>query len=267
MTAVPIRSNATVAAELLESEAAYFDAAALTERLEGAVLSRLPGLEALPAAGVVHRIGSAGIGAPPETWLASVETWARTAGLHRVRLYLTHSDPKLERLLRARHYRARHEVGLARPTGGEVLEADRLAMVHLEEVVDLAGWDDKRRVHEASPTQADGHRAEARTWCEMEQRRSAHGYMRPFLIRHGETVVGTLCMAPRGSLLRLKNLLVHPGWRGRGMGTAAVAAAVVLARRAGFATVGCFAIPGGPGLEVYQRTGFRPTVTQVEWIK
>ncbi len=265
--ALPLAQAQSLQSELLESDAAYFDAAAMLEPLEGAVLSRLPGLEHMRAGAVVHRIAPGAIRLGAESWVASVEALSRARRVPRVRLYLHRAEPKIERALRARHYAERREVGLARSTAPGSSDDPPFSGVRLEEVVDLSGWDEKRRIHEACDVTPDGHLGDARSWCEMEQRRSAHGYMRPFLIFHDETVCGTLCLASRGILLRLKNLAIHPDWRGRGIATAAVRAAVLIARRAGYESVGCFAIPGGPALTVYQQVGFHPIVTQTEWLQ
>ena len=265
--ALPLVQAQSLQCELLESDAAYFDAAAILEPIEGAVLSHLPGLEHLCAGAVVHRIEPNAIRLGAESWIASVEALSRIRQVPRVRLYLHRAEPKIERALRARTYAERREVGLVRTTEPIANDERDFSGVRLDEVVDLSGWDEKRRIHEATDISADGHGCDARSWCEMEQRRSAHGYMRPFLVRRDDAVCGTLCLASRGTLLRLKNLVIHPEWRGRGIATAAVRAAVQLAWRAGYETVGCFAIPGGPALTVYQQAGFHPIVTQTEWLQ
>jgi GNAT superfamily N-acetyltransferase len=265
--ALPLVQAQSLQSELLDSDAAYFDAAAMLEPIEGAVLSRLPGLEHLCAGAVVHRIQPNAIRLGAESWVASVEALSRARQVPRVRIYLHRAEPKMERALRSRKYAERREVGLVRTTDPGANDEPSFSGVRLEEVVDLSGWDEKRRIHESTDIAADGHPGDPRSWCEMEQRRCAHGYMRPFLVCQGDAVCGTLCLASRGSLLRLKNLVIHPDWRGRGVGTAAARAAVVLARRAGYETVGCFAIPGGPALSVYQQAGFHPIVTQTEWLQ
>lgn len=267
MAVVPVASVSSLAEDLLESDAAYFESGAILEPFEGAVLARLSGLEHIAPGAVLQRIQPHRIGLSAERWISAAESFVRARKVTRLRLYLTQSHPRLERTLRTRDYAERKEIGMIRSTHEERRALTALPKVRLEEVVDMAGWDEKRRIQEACATGADGHAVDPRGWLEMERRRAAHGYMRPFLIRHGSTVCGALNLAPRGTLLRLKNLVLHPNWRGKGMALAAVAAVTVVGREAGFLRVGCFVNPGRHVHSVYELNGFIPIVTQTEWMQ
>ncbi len=77
-------------------------------------------------------------------------------------------------------------------------------------------------------------------------------------------VVGAVAMFPIGGLARLKNLVVHPAYRQRGVALATVGS--ILARAEQGTLAGCFALAGGPALRVYQRAGMVPVTQQVEWV-
>ena len=101
----------------------------------------------------------------------------------------------------------------------------------------------------------------------MERVRSEAGFMRAYLIRRGGEIVGAIGSAPCGSLLRLKNLVVDPAHRRRGIATATALRFAALARDEGLVAAGCFALDGEPGLAFYPRAGYRVAVRQIEWIR
>lgn len=113
----------------------------------------------------------------------------------------------------------------------------------------------------------DGHPVDADSWIALERRKCESGYMRPYFLRHDGSIVGAVCTAPSGSLLRMKNLVVDAEFRRRGIATATAAVFARLARDAGLEAAGCFALEREPGLVVYPRAGYRDCVVQTEWIK
>jgi len=139
----------------------------------------------------------------------------------------------------------------------------------LEPVIDDAGWARKRTLQEACATGPDGHPMAAAAWVELERRKVAAGGMTPFLIVEGGQDLGMVATMDFGSLLRLKNLVVHTRFRGAGVTTRAVRAILAQAHADGRDAVGCFALAEGgrrtplPGLRV-PRGG--PAVrVDVEW--
>jgi len=261
-----LRMPAAAAPLLLESDAAYFEAGALVQAIEGAVLARIPGLERLPAAAVVHRVNPAAIASSADGWLNDLEALLRAHGILHARLYLQRGPVEIESALRRGGYAEERELGLLRLTGPVPAAAESFPRVTLEEITDEAGWAEKRRIHAATATNPDGRPADPADWCGMERSRVRHGYMVPYLIRAGRAACGTVCLADRGPLLRFKNLLIHPDWRRRGYASATVVEILRLAV-ARHAMVGCFGLASGSVLPLYDRAGFLEVAGQTEWTK
>jgi GNAT superfamily N-acetyltransferase len=251
------------ARDLVESDRLYFEADAEVIPLAGAVLARLRGAEALAAGCVVHRIDADGLPADVGEWLAAVESRLRGFGCPRARLYQDTPHAALETALARRGYRPRVEFGLVHAADrGEAAEA-----VELRPADDAAGWSERRRLVERSRRGPDGHRADPDLWVEMERRKHRAGYLQPYLIVSHGKVVGAVCFAPCQSILRLKNLIVDPEHRRRGVATATASCFVRAAAEAGRAAVGCFVLEGEPGVAAYERAGYRMITQQTEWVR
>jgi GNAT superfamily N-acetyltransferase len=113
----------------------------------------------------------------------------------------------------------------------------------------------------------DGHALDPDLWITMERRKHEAGYMRPYLIQAGGRTVGAVCAAPCGNLLRMKNLFIDRAHRRRGLATATASAFARLAGDEGLAAVGCFALEGGPALDVYPKAGYGASTKQTEWVR
>ena len=79
--------------------------------------------------------------------------------------------------------------------------------------------------------------------------------------------MGAVCAAPCGRLMRFKNLVVDADSRRRGVATATAVWFARLARDEGLEAAGCFALEGEPGMELYPRAGYGPSVVQTEWMR
>lgn len=254
----------TLADALLESDAAYFEAGARRTALPGGVMTWMEGLEALPAAGVVHRVEPGLGGCDPRAWLEAVEQAVRSTGRHRARIYLVHPHPELESALRICGYQSRTEIGFLH-RGPHVSERSGLPNVSLRPVVSQDDWVAKDALHAACDIAADGHPSPAKEWALMERRKVAAGFMRPFLVVADGAVCGVVSVSDQGSLRRLKNVLLHPAWRHRGIGSAVIQRLVGELCALGYA-VGVYAVAGGHGERIYRHTGFAMVNQQTEWI-
>ncbi len=250
------------ARDLLESDRRYFEADAELFPVPGAVIAALRGAEPLAAGCVVQRIDAGQAASDADAWLGDVEGRLRALRSPRARLYLDAPHAPLERALERRGYRPRVEFGFVRAAG---VSAGGIE-IELVPAEDERSWSARRLLMHRAGLGPDGHSINPELWVAMERRKHFAGYMRPYLIRMGGEIVGAVCTAPCGSLLRMKNLVVDPAHRRRGVATATAVRFAGLAAEEGFAATGCFALDGEPGLVVYPRAGYRLLVRQTEWV-
>lgn len=232
----------------------------------------MPSLEQVPAGCVCQRIDVSHIAMrwrAPELWLDAVEARFRGLGTPLSRLYIE-DDRDLDELLLRRGYRSRTELGFLYPLSAgfsitSSLGADR---VSLQPVFANDDWEVKEALHGDTVMGPDGYPCDAKQWVQLERTKCFAGAMHCYLIR---TAAGELCGAigtmRAGSVLRIKNVVVHPQFRGQGMGLAALGALFGVARQLGLSALGVFGIEGEPGSALYRRAGFHVETHQVEWTK
>jgi GNAT superfamily N-acetyltransferase len=246
--------------DLLESDRRYFEAGAELIPVPGAVIAATRGLEALASGCVVQRVDSTSAARQPDRWLTEVESKVCRVGTSLVRIYLDSRNAELEGALTRRGYRRRVEYGLVRDAGG-----DGAGRIDLRSAEDEDGWAERRELMRRVSHSPDGHDADADLWIELERRKHAAGYMRPYLVFVDDAVVAAVSSAASGSLLRIKNVAVDPAHRRKGIATGIVARFGRLAAEQGFAAAGCFVLEGEPGLVAYPRAGYRIVTEQTEW--
>lgn len=255
-----VGTEAALEADLIESDRLYFEAGARLETLEGATLSVLPGFETMHPGFVVTRVDAGRI-ADADRWVEALEARARVLGAT-PRLYLDRPHAGLERALARGGFAAEDEIGFAflrpAPDPGDV---------RLVEVATEAHWDAKRALYAAAPPAPHGERTPAEAWVAFERLKTDAGYMTPYLIQAGGEVCGAVAEAPVGRLSRIKNLVVHPGWRRKGLAMAGVAALARQAAERGFAAVGLFAVAGGAAERLYRKMGWTAITRQTEWTR
>lgn len=249
--------------DLLESDRRYFEADAEVIPIPGAVIARLPGEERLAAGCVVQRIDPTAVPEDGDAWLAAIEEKLRAFGCPRARLYLDGPHEMLEGALSRRGYRGRVEYGLACSADG----TKGAGTIELRPATDAAGWLARRKLMERSQLAPDGHRADPERWVEMERRKYDAGYMLPHLIVSADRIVGALSTARCGRILRLKNLIVDPAHRRRGIATAVAAQMARLAAEKGLAAAGCFVLEGESGIAAYTTSGYHHVTQQTEWVR
>jgi len=254
----------SLAAALLESDRAYFEAGAEVRDVPGAAMALLRGMETLAASCVVHRVRQAEAG-EPEQWLGMMGREVRAAGCPALRIYLDEGRGPLAAALARTGAMRTVEVGLVRcvdePWNGAVPGG-----MTLESVRSAESWRAKLDFHGACPVGPDGHAAPAGLWVAMERRRAEAGYLRPWLVRLDGTVCASFGLAGQGQLARLKNLVLHPAFRGRGLARHVVRLAAETAAEDGALGVGCFALERHHAVAMYQALGFETVIRQYEWV-
>lgn len=255
----------SLAAALLESDRAYFEAGAEVRDVPGATMALLRGMESLAAACVVHRVRQAEAG-EPERWLGMMGREVGAAGCAALRIYLDEATGPLAAALAHTGAMRTVEVGLVRRADAAWTGGASSAALSIEPVRSADSWRAKLDFHRACPVGPDGHAAPAELWVGMERRRAGAGYLRPWLVRLGGTVCGTFGLAGQGQLARLKNLVLHPAYRGRGLARHVVRLAAEAAAADGAAGVGCFALERHHSLAMYRALGFAPVIRQYEWV-
>ncbi len=99
---------------------------------------------------------------------------------------------------------------------------------------------------------------------ELERRKAADG-LENYLAKLGGEVVGAIGAIRGESILRFKNILIHPDHRRRGLGRAMLSSLAALGRESGILEQAVFAVRGNAGEWLYRACGMRPVGEVVEW--
>lgn len=247
--------------DLIESDRTYFERGARLVGLPGAVLAHMPTFRDIPAAAVVHRVDPGAVLPDPLTWIVTVETIVADLGLPRSRFFLDRSTPELELALTMLGYASRAEHGLLRPAAA----AD--SRVQLVPICDDTAWSHKVSIHAPTENGPDGFVLDPHRWVTFEQAKQVAGYFTLYLALLDGVPCGSFGLNSTGKLLRLKNLVVAPAHRRRGVGAAILDAVSNMAHARGLAAVGCFSLPEGNGDRFYRANGFREAIVQVGWAR
>lgn len=256
------QTRETLVRDLVESDAGYFDAGAERHDIGGATIARLVGMESLAAGCVIHRVEPTKLPGALDGWLGDAEARVAGWGVPKARLYLTESIPALEAALQRRGYRPRREIAYMLAATTQRPEGVSLVPVRTD-----GDWQKKLELHARAETAPDGYDATASAWVAMERRRCDAGYMVPYLIVHKDDVVGAVNKAPWRSVLRIKNLVVAPEHRRRGIATAAARGFAAVAAESGHGAAGVFALAHEPAVGIYEKAGYEIVAEQTEWLK
>jgi GNAT superfamily N-acetyltransferase len=267
-TTAELRTAASFAAELLDSDRRYFESGAVLEAAGGATIARVPGLERVSAGCVVQQVDPSVLPRDPGRWIELVEQRLLGHGCRRARFYLTGRHPGLEAALLARGYRPQDETGYVLVVNGRpVSRRPDAPVAELRPVTTPDDWAAKLALHRLAGPAPDGHETEPDAWVELERIRAATGWMRPFFIVSRGAICGLIALSSGASLLRLKNLVIHPSWRRMGIGTAVLHRAHAIAWREGWAGIGAFALSGDPSEQLYRGAGYEAVARQTEWMR
>jgi GNAT superfamily N-acetyltransferase len=218
----------------------------------------MPAFPDVPAGGTVHRIDPTAILPDPLTWVVAVETVTADLGLTRSRLFLERSAPQLELALTMLGYRSRAEAGLIR-SAAAVDSAIELVPIQTDDE-----WSRKLAVHAPAEDGPDGFALDPARWVSFEQAKQTAGYFTLHLAVQDGVTCGAVGLHRSGAILRLKNLVVAPAHRRRGVGAAILNAVTALAHAEGLAAIGCFAL-WGESVAFFRANGFGDAITQVGW--
>jgi len=252
--------------ELLESDTAYFRAAAECEQVQGFQISHMPGLETLAAACVVHRISKQDNGDLAQC-LQAVEQRILALACHHARFYQQYPDDELEDWFRKNGYRPAREIALLNTYDAPGFHKPNDSSIQLRPVRTEHDWTLKLSLHQEIQNGPDGHASRAEKWLEMERKKCDAGYMEPFLIFREDMACGAVNYAPGPRLGRLKNIVIHPRWRRNDLGAQAARLIARIARERGMTAAGCFALEDGQALNMYKKAGYAPAILQTEWYK
>ena len=243
---------------VVDTDRIYFELGAETRPLPGATLAWMPGLARLGAGAVIHRADAGAIATGGAPWIAEAEAALAGVGAQLARIYLDRRGTAADAVLAAAGYTARDEIAFvhdfAEPSPGLVLSTVRSD----------DDWRRKFALHDLCEGSPDGHGTAARDWVALERAKCAHG-MEMFLAECDGQVVGTAGLMAGDGLLRIKNLVVHPGRRRHRFGAAILAQIAAIGRSRGLPTLGLFAVAGEDGELLYRAVGMSIAGTQVEW--
>lgn len=249
-----------VSEALLDSDVQYFEMGATITRLSCGSMALMDGLTSLAAGCVIQQIDQ--LPNDVHGWLDEVESHLRRCGATRVRIYVGSSPEFARAALLQRGYEERIEIGfVARSANMPLPKSD----VILREVVSDQDWAAKLHLHEDAMDGPDGYTNQAASWVQMERRKFLTGGMQCYLVEQDHRIVGTVGAIDFGPILRLKNLVIAPGFRRRGLGLAAVHQLKLLASREPNRRLGLFGIVGEPGIALYRNAGLREINRQFEW--
>ena len=252
--------------ELLESDIAYFRAAAKSDLVQGFQISHMPGLESLAAGCVVHRISQHG-GCHQSPCLQAVEQRILALACNHARFYQRHPDDELESWFRENGYRPAREIALLNTYDDPGFYEINDENIQLRPVRTKRDWALKLSLHQDIPKGPDGHHSQAEKWLQLERKKCAAGYMEPFLIFSQDRVCGAVSYAPGSRIGRLKNIVIHPRWQRNDIGAQAARLIARMARERGMTAAGCFAMEDGPALNMYRKAGYVLVAQQTEWFK
>ncbi|MGQ0740795.1 MAG: GNAT family N-acetyltransferase, partial [Alphaproteobacteria bacterium] len=239
----------------LASEHIYFEAAARTAFGPGWRFAAMPGLGAL-AAGAVDFL-DADRPVYLENLITRLEAEFLAAGARYYRFYVDPQDSAAGKLLAAKGYARRTEIISVRPiSGSRNVPRHELSVTRIESDEE---WKDRLKLQQATDESSDGHTNAPELWVEMERRKCQSGRMEAFLLRrNGEVVAAAGIVSSPPATARLKNVLVHPDHRRKGIGTAAIEIVSAKGGAAAARQIVTFAVAGTIGERLYLKLDFLP---------
>ena len=250
---------------LWQSDIRYFQAAAENKNILGGQLSYMEDLSSQAGACVFHSLDV--LPQRDLAWLNTLEGLFLKKAVKRSRLYLQKHKPEDEAFLTQNGYRAVIEIGMAGRVDLQILHAKNIKPVQLVAIHE-ALWPLHQRLLSSSEAAPDGHRMQATDYALLEKRKVEAGYMQMFLYIENGEALAVASLDIKNGFARIKNLLVHPEQRGKGLGKRLIAGLLTIAQQQGAQAMGAYALAENKAAYgMYQALGMQKIYQQYEWLR
>lgn len=253
-------STADLFERIMGTERIYFEMGAERDDLSGATLAWTPGFAAAPAAAVVHRVDADKVTGHGAGWIARLEQQLAGRGIPLARIYLERRHERMESMLDEAGYVCREELMFT----GRLPDPD--CSIDFRPVITEADWTRKLAFHCEAPESPDGHQADPAAIAGLERHKCVHG-MEAFSGEAEGRVLGVVGVVWGEDIVRVKNLVVHPGHRRRSVATALLHHAAALGRERGIGEQCLVALKGGAGEGLYRSMDMTEVGSCFEWSK
>lgn len=250
---------------LIGSEHDYFNAGSHNRRILAGEMSVTPKFESLASGCVLHSIQTNIINENFENWLNDVEEEFRKIGAPLCRFYFSHQSPLQNKILIDKGYEKVTEVGLA--VSLDSVKSVNTPKGELKPILDGKGWELKKALYKSAKLGPDGHDMREGAYSDFEKVKCDAGYMTSYLYWKDSKLIGAVSLATKDKFSRLKNLLVHPEYRGLGIGSEIVIALMEEAKSLGSTTFGVYAVENMNSHKLYKSCGMREVLQHTEWSK
>ncbi|WP_343856344.1 GNAT family N-acetyltransferase [Aliiglaciecola litoralis] len=251
-------------ASLLLSELNYFRAGSKVKDISHGQLCWLEEFNQISAATILHNVNGTRALAEVE-WLDRVKTLFSRLGASQYRFYLTQFDDSHIERLKQFGLQVTVELGMLGHLedigNADFHDAGELVLIDDDRALSL-----KRKLYQECEVGADGHQMQNGVFADYEQVKCNSGYMSSYLYYHNNRLKGTVSLALEGRFARLKNLYIHPKYRGQGSGKPLVTGLMTIAKEQGAEVFGTYALQGGISQRLYSSCGLRPCISQVEGV-
>lgn len=269
----PVRM--TTERKLHDSDARYFQAAAETIEVMDGKLSWMQDLSSQAGGCVFHSVTK--LPDPSQDacklWLTELEQLFVQRDVPLCRFYLQEEFPEHAAWFESLGYKQVPELGLFAELDKQGVDIDSsdndFALIETDLIETRPEhWDLYKALLETADATPDGHRMQADDYAALERAKAESGYMQAYIhIVEGEALaVGNLdCI---NGMARVKNVLVHPQQRGKGIGKKVVAALMDIGRQQGAKQAGAYALEENQSaVAMYHSLGFKDVYFQYEWTR
>lgn len=248
---------------LWDSDIRYFQAAAENKNILGGQLSYMAGLSSQAGACVFHSLEV--LPQHDLAWLKAVENLFLEKSVKRSRLYLQQNKAEDEAFLKQNGYRQVIEIGMAaaiNTRNTNPVKPLALQPIHNEL------WLLHHRLLSSSEAAPDGHRMQANDYALLERRKVEAGYMQLFLYIENGKALAVASLDIKNGFARIKNLLVDPEQRGKGLGKRLIASLIQIAQQQGAQGIGAYALAENKAAYgMYKAQEMEKVYQQYEWVK